>query len=356
MNSDFSAMNEPVTSLRNLLPDTLSEWLGAKGYPAYRGHQIFQWLWQHHLESPDEMTNIPKSLRALLAAEGNLALLETAGGSESALNETRKLLFKLQDGHFIESVLIVAGGRRTVCVSSQVGCALGCTFCQTGKMGFIRHLSSGEIADQVRQINKISRFPVTNVVFMGMGEPFLNYENVITAAQIMNHDEGLNIGARKITLSTSGIIPRIADFAALPFQYKLAISLNAIFDNLRCEIMPITKKYDLNQLLEAAKKYTETSNKLVTFEYVMLRGINTRQEDADELIRRLSGIPCKLNLIPFNETDSQYIRPLQRDINEFESRLQDRAPFPVMVRWSGGTDINAACGQLYTQQIKKAIK
>jgi 23S rRNA (adenine2503-C2)-methyltransferase len=347
----FLAMEKTPFSLRNLSFPQLERWIIDRGYPKFRAKQLFQWLWRSTIFEADEMHTLPKDLRRLIQDEGNINLLQRLDRRESRLDATSKLLLKLNDGNLIETVLIIEEKRRTVCVSSQVGCALGCTFCRTGSMGFIRNLSAGEIVSQLMIMSRLSAEPITNVVFMGMGEPFLNYDAVIQAAEMMNDHRSFKLGARKITLSTAGIVPGMEKFALLPQQFKLALSLNAIFPELREKLMPISKKYSLDAVLRAAKSYTEKSGKRIMFEYVLIDGINDRDEDAAELIRRLKDIHCKINLIPFNTIGTELRRPSPQRIRRFVTQLE-KAPFPVIIRQSGGGDINAACGQLLTEHQK----
>jgi 23S rRNA (adenine2503-C2)-methyltransferase len=340
-------------SLKDLLPEEMETWAQSKGYPTYKGRQMAQWIFQKGEDDPDSMHTLPKALRELIHAEGNLHLTRLMSDNPIDVSQSNKFLFELSDGKAVESVYIPSEKRRTVCVSSQVGCPLNCTFCQTARMGFQRNLTPGEIVDQVLHIRRLIPETMTNVVFMGMGEPFLNFEAVIQAARILNHESGLNIGARHITVSTAGIVPQILAFAELPYQFKLAVSLNAIRDDLRQTLMPVNRQYPLSALLEAVKFYTRKTHRRVTFEYVMMRNVNISQRDANELVARLSELDCKLNLIPFNMTETPYERPTEKEIQFFTNYLQQRAPFPVMIRWSGGADKQAACGQLYTQIKQK---
>lgn len=336
-------------SLKDLLPEEMETWVMSKGYPAYKGRQMAQWIFQKGEDNPDRMHTLSNRLREMIRNEGNLIQTRLISDMPEDFSQPHKFLFELKDGKSVESVFIPSGNRRTVCVSSQVGCALNCSFCQTARMGFHRNLSTGEIVDQVLQIRQIVPEAITNVVFMGMGEPFHNYDNVIHAARIMNHESGLKIGARHITLSTAGLVPQILAFSELPYQFKLAVSLNAIRDDLRQELMPINIQYPLSELLEAVKFYTQKTRRRVTFEYVMMKDVNISQTDADQLVSRLRGLDCKLNLIPFNATDSLYETPTDESIQTFYASLQKNAPFPVIIRRSGGKDKQAACGQLWTQ-------
>jgi 23S rRNA (adenine2503-C2)-methyltransferase len=252
----------------------------------------------------------------------------------------------LTDGELIESVLIVEKSRKTVCVSTQVGCALKCTFCATGKMGFLRNLSAGEIIEQVWFIKNHFDQGVSNVVFMGMGEPFLNYDFSLHAAKILADDGGMAIAARKITISTSGIIPRIKQYADEGHKFKLAISIHTLDTNLRTRLMPINKKYPLAELVESMKYYTQKTKKRITLEYVLLEGENDSTRDAYRLVELAKLIPCKINILYYNPTDGPHRTPTEEQIQPF-IKLITKAPAAVTIRRSKGNDINAACGQLY---------
>ena len=241
--------------------------------------------------------------------------------------------------------------RHTVCISSQIGCALACSFCETGRMGLKRNLSTGEIVDQLIFVRENEKQPITNVVFMGMGEPFHNYNNVINAADIFHSPQGFNLAATRITISTAGILPQIQQFIFEKQRYKLAISLNAADDETRTKIMPVNKKWSIADLIGAGKEYSNLKKRQVMFEYVLLKGINDSEDDAHQLAHLLKGIPCKLNLIPYNETDGSYQRPDEKTIREFAEILYNlRDEFRVFVRWSKGQDIHAGCGQLAGKQ------
>ncbi|MDD3095538.1 MAG: 23S rRNA (adenine(2503)-C(2))-methyltransferase RlmN, partial [Candidatus Marinimicrobia bacterium] len=278
-----------------------------------------------------------------------LDILEHESGGDGG---TDKFLFQCLDGKAVESVLIRSQKRVTLCVSSQVGCAMNCAFCRTADMGFIRDLSAGEILEQYVQVQRLSEEKISNVVFMGMGEPFNNFEQSVRAALVLNHEKGPQIAARHITFSTSGIVPKIREFAHLPYQFKLAISLNAATNRIRDLLMPVNRRYPLEELLDAAKYYVQTTNRHLTFEYVLIKDVNNGDKDAAELMRLLRPIPCKLNVIPFNETGASYRRPDEKDISRFLGALS-AAVFPVTLRLSGGRGINAACGQLYHEVLRK---
>ncbi len=261
-----------------------------------------------------------------------------------------KILFRTEDNQFIETVSMVDKNRHTVCLSSQVGCALDCHFCATGKMGLKRNLSTGEIVDQLIYVRESIDQPITNVVFMGMGEPFHNYDNVLNASDIFHSPKGFNLASTRITISTVGLLPQINQFIKEKRRYKLAISLNASNDKVRTDIMPINKKWSIVDLVNAGKEYSNQKKRLVMFEYVLLKGINDSEEDALELARLLQGIPCKINLIPYNEIEGKYQRPDESTITKFSEILHNyRDEYRVLVRWSKGQDIAAGCGQLAGQ-------
>lgn len=256
-------------------------------------------------------------------------------------------MFKLQDGLAIESVLMFEDNRATICVSTQVGCAIDCKFCATGMMGLKRNLSDGEIIDQFLTVQRLKGRKITNVVMMGMGEPFHNYDNLMKACALLTDGDGPNLANKHIVVSTSGLIPRIYQFADEKRKYRLAISLNATTDEVRTRLMPLNKRWPIRELLKAAKYYTEKLGEPVTFEYVLLQGVNDTLADADRLKKMLDRILCKVNLIPYNPTVAAYQRTSEKRILAFYERLSDMRA-PVMIRWSKGDDIDAGCGQLAT--------
>ena len=267
------------------------------------------------------------------------------------MDQSVKFLFRTEDDHFIESVSMIDGNRHTICISSQIGCALDCSFCETGKMGLNRNLSTGEIVDQLLFIKELISKPITNVVFMGMGEPFHNYDNVINACNIFHSPFGCNLSASRITISTAGMLPQIKKFIKEKNKYKLAISLNASTDLIRNKIMPINKKWSIEELINAGKQFSKLKNRQVMFEYVLLKGINDSIDDAYSLSNLLKGISCKLNIIPYNETGSEFQRTEIKKIEAFTKILYDnRDGYRILIRWSKGQDIAAGCGQLATQK------
>jgi 23S rRNA (adenine2503-C2)-methyltransferase len=296
------------------------------------------------------MSNVKKSFREHLNEHFIIQTLTVENKLLSKEDKSVKILFRTHDSNFIETVSMVDKNRHTVCLSSQVGCALDCHFCATGKMGLKRNLSTGEIVDQLIYVRESIDQPITNVVFMGMGEPFHNYDNVLNASDIFHSPKGFNLASTRITISTVGLLPQINQFIKEKRRYKLAISLNASNDKVRTDIMPINKKWSIVDLVNAGKEYSNQKKRLVMFEYVLLKGINDSEEDALELARLLQGIPCKINLIPYNEIEGKYQRPDESTITKFSEILHNyRDEYRVLVRWSKGQDIAAGCGQLAGQ-------
>ena len=318
------------------------------GEQSYRGRQLFDWLYHQKKDTIDEMTDLPARFRNQVKNSAIVHPLIQVAQSDSGSKRTKKFLFQLQNGNQIESVLMKDGSRNTICLSTQVGCAVNCDFCATATMGFVQNLSTGEIVDQFLQLKKLSFGSINNVVFMGMGEPLLNYKNVIAAADLLHDPDGINMGSKRITISTAGIISKIKQFSIEAHKYKLAISLNASNQEQRIRIMPISATQPLDELISAARNYTQQNKTRVTFEYVLMKDINEKIEDAQRLLVMLSSINCKLNVIPYNKTGRDYVRPKDENIQSFLSILE-KAPFPVTVRWSKGVEIDAGCGQLVTR-------
>lgn len=338
--------------LKGKTREELEAFARALGLEPYRGRQLFHWIYNKNAAGFEEMTTLKKAVREKLAEKARLDLLKMEQVFRSAAEPTLKFLFRLPDGHMVEAVYMEEADRRTICVSSQVGCALACDFCATGKMGFKRNLTAGEMVDQVLQVHRYVGRKATNIVVMGMGEPFLNYDEVIKAASLLADPEGIAISKRKITISTSGIVPAIRRFTAEGQRFKLAVSLNATTDEIRCRLMPIAKKYPLPELLAAVKEYTRRAPYRVTFEYVLMEGVNDTPEDARRLRRFLAHIPCKINLIPYNPVVSAYRASSEERVSRFAQELATFSA-PVTVRRSKGQDIRAACGQLYTERSRK---
>jgi 23S rRNA (adenine2503-C2)-methyltransferase len=332
-------------NLKSLTKAKLAEFIASLGEKPFRAPQIWLWIYNKGAVSFDEMTNLSRDFRKRLDAVAEIHPMKSIRQTDSGSSDTRKFLWCLEDGQTIESVYIPESGRITICVSSQIGCAMGCVFCATGEMGLRRNLEFYEIVDQVLSVRRETGSQPTNIVVMGMGEPFLNYENVMQALDILNDPEGLAIGHKRITVSTAGIVPRIRQMADEGRPYKLAVSLNAASNDLRTRLMPINKTYPLNEVIEAVRYYSSKTKKRVTFEYVLLEGINDSMVEADRLLKLLKNLPCKINLIAFNPTNSVFRRPNTAVIGAFAERIKPLHA-PVILRLSRGDDIAAACGQL----------
>ncbi len=339
------------TNLLNFTPaaarERLGEFFQRIGQPAYRANQVLRRLWLAPVPSFDAMTELPKALRESLAAEFELPRLEIAARQRS-IDGTEKFLFRLHDNEAIETVVIPEGDRMTLCISSQAGCAMQCAFCATGAMGFARSLKPFEIAGQVREMRLLDPpIAVTNIVFMGMGEPLMNYGAVGPALTILNDPVGLGIGARHITISTVGVLPGIVALAERPEQFRLAISIHAPNDALRQELMPVNTKYPLRDVIEAAKAF----DRRVTFEYVMLGGVNDTNEHARQLAQLARDCRAFVNLIPLHPGGARGFVPATADrVRAFSSALRESG-VEVAVRKSRGMDIAAACGQLRVERL-----
>ena len=326
------------------LPD-LQDFVASLGEKSFRGQQLYGWIYEKGVDSFAEMTNLSKEFREKLLQKAAISCLKLVKEKSSNKDNTTKFLFELDDGLLIESVLMFEDDRTTICISTQVGCAIDCKFCATGMMGLKRNLTSGEIIDQVLTVQKVSKKSITNIVCMGMGEPFHNYYNLINACEILSDEKAVNIAKKHIVVSTSGVVPKIIEFADEKRKYRLAISLNATTDEVRNKIMPLNRKWPITELLKAVKYYTGKLHQSVTFEYVLLKGINDSDADAERLKKLIGKIPCKLNLIPYNSTYGEYKRTPENHILKFYEKLADLDK-PVMIRWSKGDDIDAGCGQL----------
>jgi 23S rRNA (adenine2503-C2)-methyltransferase len=330
------------------LPD-LTSLLQDWGEPVYRAGQIWQGLYRHFWNSPEEFTNLPASLRAKLGENLLFDALLPVTTLKSSDGQTIKALFRLHDGQAIEAVLMKYSKRHTLCISTQVGCAMGCVFCATGQMGFKRHLSSGEIVAQVmyyaRQLQEQGE-AVTNVVVMGMGEPFHNYDNTMAAIDRLNDPDGYNFGARRFTISTVGLIPAIRRFAAEKRQVNLAISLHAADDALRASMLPVEKRYPIDELLEACREYVAATRRRITFEWALVNGVNDTPEQAHLLARKLKGLLCHVNTIPLNPTEGYSGQATTRQRAEMFKKILDDHGVPCTIRLRRGVEIQAGCGQL----------
>ena len=332
--------------LKGLNTSETREWEESLGIESYRATQIRQWLFKRLVSSFDEMTNISISLRKLLKEKARITNLEKVTVQVSK-DTTEKYLFRLHDGHFIESVLIPERGHYTLCISSQAGCAMGCAFCHTARMGLKRNLSPAEIIDQVIEVKRSMKEPdrLTNIVFMGMGEPLANYEAVLKVLNNLISDDGMNYSHRKVTISTSGLVS-VFDRLGRDTTVNLAVSLNAADDDTRTRLMPINRKYNLESLVSACRNFPLPNRRMITFEYILIKGINDRSTDAKNLVKLLKGIRAKINLIPLNPgPDPAMTAPLLEDIIAFQDILAENH-YTAIIRKSKGQDISAACGQL----------
>lgn len=334
----------------------LKELITEMGEPAYRGKQIWQMIYKQLIFDPADFSNLSKELRQKLDERFCFAPLCPEKILKSSDEQTNKLLFCLQDGRMIESVLMRYNERNTICISTQVGCPMNCAFCATGQMGFIRNLSTGEIVGQVLYFAKLLKEEgkkLTNIVVMGMGEPFHNYDAVMKAIDIINDPDGMNFGERRITISTVGLVPRIEQFTAAKRQVNLAVSLHAPSNALRDKIIPANKKYPIDSLLEACKNYTEKTGRRITFEYALIHGLNDNYENAVQLCKRLKGMLCHVNLIPLNSTNKYEGSGSNHDRTQSFKSVLDKNGIPCSVRLKRGVDIGAGCGQLLAEQNKK---
>jgi 23S rRNA (adenine2503-C2)-methyltransferase len=331
--------------IKNFSFQELKEYLTRKDLPSYCAKQIFSWIYKKRREDFALMTDLSKQGRLFLQKEFYFSKLELLK-RETSSDGTEKFLFKLADGYSIETVLIPEGKRFTLCISTQVGCKFNCRFCFSGKRGFKRNLCVSEIINQYLSVyDLISPQKITNIVFMGVGEPLDNFYNILGSIGIFTHSAGLGVGKRRICVSTSGIVPKIKELADLKLGVKLSISLHSPDDKIRSEIMPINKKYPLGELIKAVKYFMEGEKLPVTFEYVLLRGINTSKDDAVKLHRLLKELDYKINLIPYNEAHDDFKPPLKEEIDSFREELKKRK-MTFTSRKPRGQDINAACGQL----------
>lgn len=359
-------------ALYDLNYEQLSELLIGWSQPRFRADQVWRWLYKSLARSFEMMGNLPKTLREQLAAETDLALLTPLAERESPNGQTRKVLFRLRDGNTIESVLMRYQDRRTACISTQVGCSMGCTFCATGQEGLARNLSAGEIVAQVLHLAQEIReaeiekgmvhgyqvpipvHPVSNIVLMGMGEPLANYTATWQAIATLTDERGYNLGARRITLSTVGLVPGIRRLAAETLPINLAVSLHAPDDELRDQLVPINQRYALADLMAAIRDYIEQTRRRVTFEYALIAEVNDAPHQARQLANLLAGMLCHVNLIPLNPTPGSLLRPSSREgVQAFRDELE-QAGIPATVRMRRGIDIDAGCGQLRQRESGNA--
>lgn len=320
------------------------------GEKKFRAEQIFKWLYVEKVKEFDEMTNLSLELREKLKNEYDICNFKILRKQESS-DGTKKYLFDVLDGNAIESVLMEYHHGRTICVSSQIGCKMGCKFCASTGLKFARNLTAGEIVEQILAVEQDTGYKISNVVFMGIGEPFDNYDNVMQAIKIINNQKGLSIGARHISISTSGLVPMIYKFTDEELQCTLSISLHATNDEKRSEMMPINNRYNIKELMEACKYYIEKTNKRISFEYALAKDNNDNLDDAKELVKLLKGMLCHVNLIPINKIENgKYTKSSNENIIKFRDYLNEKG-ITATIRRELGSDIDAACGQLRRKNL-----
>ncbi len=338
-------------NIKDLTLPAMETWLVSQGERPYRAKQIYRWLYQLKVSSFGQMGNVSQALRKRISQHFHLGLLHIVGRQQS-VDGSCKYAFRLHDGRQVESVLMPNRHGYTACVSTQVGCAMGCNFCMTAKMGLKRNLSTGEIVQQALQMQNLDtpEKRVTNVVFMGMGEPLHNYHATVSSLRVFQNDHGMGLSSRRLTVSTSGLVPAIRRFWKEDVRANLAVSLNAVHDEQRSLLMPVNRRWPIAELLEACKKAPVDRRRRVTFEYVLLRGLTDSLADANRLVSLLHGFACKVNLIPYNaHPQSLYQSPFIDQVRRFQRVLLDKG-LMVTVRLSKGGDIQAACGQLICSQ------
>ncbi len=340
-----------LKDIKSLSCEELCEEMKAMELPAYRGGQIFLWLHRKNISSFDEMLNIPLNIRKTLSEKYYIAGAAIEKKQISCYDGTVKYLYRLNDGEFIEAVLMSYHHGYTICISTQVGCRMGCTFCATGRSGFSRNLKPSEMISQIQQAEKDNGVKISNIVLMGMGEPLDNFENVIRFLSLVSNEKGMNIGMRHITLSTCGIVPKIYELAKLKLQITLSVSLHAPNDEIRSRTMPVNRKYGVKQLIGSCRYYEKTTGRRITFEYAMIEGVNDSDECAYELAKLVKGMICHVNLIPVNSVNgSEYRKSKKKRLEEF-SKILESYSIAATVRRTLGSDIDASCGQLRRKHI-----
>ena len=339
--------------IRSLNYEEMQEWIASIGEKTFRGRQIYEWLHQKQAESFEEMSNLSKSLREKLSKEFRIAKTEVVEKLESKIDGTCKFLFRLDDGNVIESVLMKYKHGNSVCISSQVGCRMGCRFCASTLDGLARNLEVSEMLGQIYAIQKISGERVSNVVIMGSGEPFDNYDNVVKFLHMLSDDKGLNISQRNITVSTCGIVEKIMKLADEKLQITLAISLHAPNDEVRKELMPVANRYTMAQIYEACQYYFAQTGRRITFEYSLVEGVNDSETYANMLSDYLNGLNCHVNLIPVNPIKERNYKDTKPKYVENFKNILEKNKKNVTIRREMGRDINAACGQLRKRYMEQ---
>lgn len=332
-------------NLKSLTREEIGDILKELGQPAFRAGQIFTWL-HKGVRSYEEMTNLPKNLRQILAEKYPICPPRVVRRQESSRDGTIKYLWELSDGNCVETVLMRYRYGNTVCISTEVGCPMGCAFCASTLGGLVRRLEPFEMLDQVLFTQVDSGLPVSHIVLMGIGEPLDNFDNVMRFLELVNSPEGMNISMRHISLSTCGLVPKIDELAKRKLQLTLSVSLHAPNDQVRSTIMPVNRAYPMDELLAACRRYYEATSRRISFEYAMINGVNDRESDAQELLRRLKGLPAHFNLIPLNHVEESPLKPSTKAaVARFQQILEDGG-IPTTVRRTLGGDIDASCGQL----------
>jgi 23S rRNA (adenine2503-C2)-methyltransferase len=345
-----------MKDLKSLNLEQLTEELLSIGEKKFRAKQVYSWIHEKLVDSFDEMTNLSKDLREKLKSSYTLNSLDAVAVQTSKIDGTQKYLFKLHDGHVVESVLMRYHHGNSVCISSQVGCLMGCRFCASTIGGKVRDLAASEMLGQIYKIQKLSEERVHNVVVMGTGEPLDNYDNLVQFIKMLTDENGLNISQRNLTVSTCGIVPGIRKLAEEKFQMTLALSLHATTQEKRKQLMPIANKYDLKEVLDACHYYYEQTGRRITFEYSLVGGVNDTKQDAEELTRLIGKFPCHVNLIPVNPIkERDFVQPNKQECQAFRNKLEKNG-INVTIRREMGRDIDGACGQLrkrYKERITK---
>ena len=332
--------------------DALKQEFIQMGEKAFRAEQVFKWIYENKVTSFDEMTNLSLDLREKLKQNYEMHSFNVLKKQESS-DGTKKYLFDVLDGNAIETVLMSYHHGYSICVSSQIGCKMGCKFCASTGIKFIRNLTSGEIVEQILAVERDNNIRISNVVFMGIGEPLDNYDNVINAIRIINNQKGINIGARHISVSTSGLVPKIYKLAEENIQCTLSISLHATTDEKRSSMMPVNDRYNIEELLQACKDYIEKTNRRISFEYALAKDNNDNLEDAKRLVKLLKGMICHVNLIPINKIENgSFVKSSNENIMKFRDYLNDHG-IVATIRRELGSDIDAACGQLRRKNLKQ---
>ena len=341
-----------MVNLRDLTQQELESFLASLGYPAYRGRQLYRWIFARRVSNFDEMTDLPQDLRMQLSHAAMIEIPRIADLSPEAPDGTRKYLFELRDGRYIETVFLPSSTGQTVCISTQVGCSLNCVFCATGRMGFYRNLTTAEIVNQVVEIEREEKTRISHVVFMGMGEPLCNFDAVMKAAHLFADPAGMGLSARHITISTIGIVPAIERIIHERMPAKLAVSLHATNDEQRSQIIPVNKTYPLSLLMKTLRAYAHVTRYPITFEYILIKDLNDRPEDAAALPHLLRNIPAKLNLIRLHPTDCSFKPSPEERVEAFLKELRT-AKLDATLRVSRGLECQAACGQLAPQEPRR---